>query len=61
MSLFFLFIRTGHVIVGNLLKDSVYQVQIRHRSTQVLNPLWSDWSPVVTVPAGEVIDFIVYW
>ncbi|XP_068591019.1 leukemia inhibitory factor receptor [Cebidichthys violaceus] len=42
-----------HVIVGNLLKDSVYQVQIRHRSTlpTTLNPLWSDWSPVVTVPA----------
>ncbi|KAK9519475.1 hypothetical protein VZT92_022202 [Zoarces viviparus] len=41
-----------HVIVGNLLKDSVYQVQIRHRSTQALTPLWSDWSPVVTVPAA---------
>ncbi|XP_034385768.1 interleukin-12 receptor subunit beta-1 [Cyclopterus lumpus] len=40
-----------HVIVADLLKDSVYQVQVRHRSTQVLNPLWSDWSPVVTVPA----------
>ncbi|XP_054459191.1 leukemia inhibitory factor receptor isoform X2 [Anoplopoma fimbria] len=40
-----------NVIVANLLKDSVYQVQIRQRSTQALNPLWSDWSPVVTVPA----------
>ncbi|XP_037627105.1 interleukin-12 receptor subunit beta-1 isoform X1 [Sebastes umbrosus] len=40
-----------HVIVVSLLKDSAFQVQIRHRSTKVLNPLWSDWSPVVTVPA----------
>ncbi|XP_070816930.1 leukemia inhibitory factor receptor [Chaetodon trifascialis] len=39
------------VIVENLLKDTAYQVQIRHRSNQVLNPLWSDWSPVVIVPA----------
>ncbi|XP_075944284.1 oncostatin-M-specific receptor subunit beta isoform X1 [Anarhichas minor] len=44
--------RSMYVIVGNLLKDSVYQVQIRHRSTQAFNPLWSDWSPVVTVPAA---------
>ncbi|KAK1897217.1 Leukemia inhibitory factor receptor [Dissostichus eleginoides] len=40
-----------HVLVVNLLKDTVYQVQIRHRSTKALNPLWSDWSPVVIVPA----------
>ncbi|XP_068446250.1 leukemia inhibitory factor receptor [Clinocottus analis] len=40
-----------YVIVDNLLNDSDYQLQIRHRSTQVLNPLWSDWSPLVTVPA----------
>ncbi|XP_049444769.1 uncharacterized protein il12rb1 isoform X1 [Epinephelus fuscoguttatus] len=39
------------VIVVNLLKDSAYQVQIRHRSTQARNPLWSNWSSVVTVPA----------
>ncbi|XP_034002276.1 uncharacterized protein LOC117495234 isoform X2 [Trematomus bernacchii] len=40
-----------HVLVENLLKDTAYQVQIRHRSTKALNPLWSDWSPVVIVPA----------
>ncbi|XP_047192895.1 interleukin-6 receptor subunit beta isoform X2 [Scophthalmus maximus] len=37
--------------VVNLLKRSAYQVQIRHRSTQVKTPLWSKWSPVVVVPA----------
>lgn len=40
--------------VENLLKHTAYEVQIRHRSIWVLNPLWSDWSPVVTVPAGEL-------
>ncbi|XP_010785538.1 interleukin-31 receptor subunit alpha isoform X2 [Notothenia coriiceps] len=40
-----------HVLVENLLKDTAYQVQIRYRSTKALNPLWSDWSPVVIVPA----------
>nr|XP_046247904.1 leukemia inhibitory factor receptor isoform X1 [Scatophagus argus] len=39
------------VTVDNLLKHTAYQVQIRHRSNQAHNPLWSDWSPVVTVPA----------
>ncbi|XP_028259602.1 leukemia inhibitory factor receptor [Parambassis ranga] len=41
------------VTAVNLLKDSVYQVQIRQQSTspQVKTKLWSDWSPVVTVPA----------
>ncbi len=39
---------------------TAYQVQIRHRSVQSGNPLWSDWSSVVTVPAGEVIHFMVY-
>ncbi|XP_026202073.1 interleukin-12 receptor subunit beta-1 [Anabas testudineus] len=39
------------VIVMNLLKHSAYQVQIRHRSTQATNPLWSEWSTVVLVPA----------
>ncbi|TDH08741.1 hypothetical protein EPR50_G00100410 [Perca flavescens] len=36
--------------VENLLKDSAYKVQIRHRSTHARNPLWSGWS-FVTVPA----------
>ncbi|KAF3690768.1 Interleukin-12 receptor subunit beta-1 [Channa argus] len=40
----------NQVIVGNLLKHSAYQVQIRQRSTQAQNPLWSNWSEV-TVPA----------
>ncbi|XP_034738233.1 interleukin-12 receptor subunit beta-1 isoform X2 [Etheostoma cragini] len=41
---------TYYAIVVNLLKDSAYKVQIRQRSTQARNPLWSDWSDV-TVPA----------
>ncbi|XP_014835991.1 PREDICTED: interleukin-12 receptor subunit beta-1 [Poecilia mexicana] len=39
------------LLVVNLLKNTAYQVQIRQRSIQAANPLWSDWSPVVTVPA----------
>ncbi|XP_056270980.1 uncharacterized protein il12rb1 [Pseudoliparis swirei] len=42
---------TGHVVVPNLLQDSVYQVQVRHRSAGAKNPLWSPWSEVLTVPA----------
>ncbi|XP_029684184.1 leukemia inhibitory factor receptor isoform X3 [Takifugu rubripes] len=42
---------TYQMTVENLLKHTAYQIQIRHRSIRVLNPLWSDWSPVVTVPA----------
>lgn len=55
----FIFICTDQMTIENLLKDTAYQVQIRHRSIQVLNPLWSDWSPVVTVPAGEptILEF----
>ena len=53
----FCFNPTDHVLVENLLKDTAYQVQIRHRSTKALNPLWSDWSPVVIVPAGKLPDF----
>ncbi|XP_060890793.1 interleukin-12 receptor subunit beta-2, partial [Labrus mixtus] len=34
-----------------LLSNSAYQVQIRQKSTQARKPLWSDWSPVVDVPA----------
>lgn len=45
---------TDQMTVENLLKHTAYQIQIRHRSIRVLNPLWSDWSPVVTVPAGEL-------
>ncbi|XP_043985798.1 interleukin-31 receptor subunit alpha [Gambusia affinis] len=39
------------LLVVNLLKNTAYQVQIRQRSIQAENPLWSDWSPVVIVPA----------
>ncbi|XP_071767838.2 interleukin-12 receptor subunit beta-1 [Centroberyx gerrardi] len=39
------------VSVVNLQKRSSYQVQVRQRSTQAKNPLWSDWSAVQTVPA----------
>uniref|UniRef100_A0A8C5DCC1 Leukemia inhibitory factor receptor-like n=1 Tax=Gouania willdenowi TaxID=441366 RepID=A0A8C5DCC1_GOUWI len=43
--------------IGNLSRfffslNSSYQVKIRHQSNQVKNPLWSKWSPVVSVPAG---------
>ncbi|XP_026178715.1 interleukin-12 receptor subunit beta-1 [Mastacembelus armatus] len=40
------------VTVVNLLKHTSYQVQLRHRSTQAQNPLWSDWSPIISVPAA---------
>ncbi|XP_071380690.1 interleukin-6 receptor subunit beta isoform X2 [Centroberyx affinis] len=39
------------VNVVNLRKRSSYQVQVRQRSIQAKNPLWSDWSAVQTVPA----------
>lgn len=40
------------VTVVNLLKNSAYQVQIRHKSNpSIINPLWSDWSQEVIVPA----------
>nr|XP_020512174.1 leukemia inhibitory factor receptor-like isoform X1 [Labrus bergylta] len=35
----------------SLLSNSAYQVQIRQKSTQARKPLWSNWSPVVDVPA----------
>ncbi|XP_017268887.1 interleukin-12 receptor subunit beta-1 isoform X2 [Kryptolebias marmoratus] len=39
------------VIVVNLLKNSAYQIQIRHQSMKAKNSLWSSWSPVIIVPA----------
>ncbi|TNN25314.1 hypothetical protein EYF80_064558 [Liparis tanakae] len=42
---------TGHVVVPDLLQDSAYQVQVRHRSTRARNPLWSRWSEALTAPA----------
>uniref|UniRef100_A0A3Q1C9K5 Fibronectin type-III domain-containing protein n=1 Tax=Amphiprion ocellaris TaxID=80972 RepID=A0A3Q1C9K5_AMPOC len=44
-----------NIVVGNLLKHSAYEVQIRQQSSEAKNPLWSNWSPVVIVPAGELI------
>ncbi|KAM4740050.1 uncharacterized protein il12rb1 [Anableps anableps] len=38
------------LIIVNLLRNTAYQVQIRHRSIQAENSLWSNWSPVI-VPA----------
>ncbi|XP_068175991.1 uncharacterized protein il12rb1 isoform X2 [Antennarius striatus] len=38
------------MIIVNLLKDTAYQVQIRHRSNRAHTPLWSTWSHVI-VPA----------
>lgn len=40
-----------YVCQVDLLKNSSHQVQIRHKPTLISSPLWSDWSPVVTVPA----------
>ncbi|XP_010752539.3 oncostatin-M-specific receptor subunit beta isoform X2 [Larimichthys crocea] len=42
---------TDQVIDVDLSKLTVYRVQIRQRSNQAPNPLWSDWSPVMIVPA----------
>ncbi|XP_027884538.1 interleukin-12 receptor subunit beta-1 isoform X2 [Xiphophorus couchianus] len=39
------------LLVVNLLKNTAYQVQIRQRSIQAATALWSNWSPVVIVPA----------
>lgn len=44
---------TDQITVENLLEHTAYAFQIRYRSAWFLNPLWSDWSPVVTVPAGQ--------
>uniref|UniRef100_UPI0037E731E1 oncostatin-M-specific receptor subunit beta n=1 Tax=Semicossyphus pulcher TaxID=241346 RepID=UPI0037E731E1 len=35
----------------SLSRNSAYKVQIRQKSTQAVKPLWSDWSPVLDVPA----------
>ncbi|XP_057697635.1 interleukin-6 receptor subunit beta [Corythoichthys intestinalis] len=37
--------------VENLQKNTAYQVKLRHKTTGCHNPLWSDWSPLVIVPA----------
>lgn len=52
---FVFFISTDQVIIANLQNNSSYQVQIRQQSTVAQDPLWSDWSEVVTVPAGELM------
>lgn len=47
---------TDMLTVVNLLKDTAYHVQIRHLNRRARNPLWSDWSPLVIVPAGKAIQ-----
>ncbi|XP_047198337.1 uncharacterized protein LOC118119117 [Hippoglossus stenolepis] len=46
----------NQVTVENLSQHSAHWVQIRQRSTQVKDPLWSHWSPVVIVPADISFD-----
>ncbi|KAM8875142.1 uncharacterized protein il12rb1 isoform 2-T2 [Spinachia spinachia] len=43
----------SHLTIANLTKDSVYLLKMRHRYSPKndLVSLWSDWSPVWTVPA----------
>lgn len=60
-SLSSLFTRTDSITVENLLRQTAYQVQIRHRSVLAKNSLWSDWSSLIIIPAGEVIDFKDYF
>uniref|UniRef100_A0A3Q2YSZ1 Fibronectin type-III domain-containing protein n=1 Tax=Hippocampus comes TaxID=109280 RepID=A0A3Q2YSZ1_HIPCM len=38
----------------NLQKHTSYQVKLRHRTKVTRNPLWSEWSPLVIVPAGDI-------
>lgn len=47
---------TDRLTVVNLRDSTAYQIQIRHLSRRARNPLWSDWSPLVIVPTGEVIQ-----
>nr|XP_057930250.1 interleukin-6 receptor subunit beta isoform X2 [Doryrhamphus excisus] len=39
------------LVIDNIQKQTSYQIQLRHQTTVARNPLWSDWSPLVTVPA----------
>uniref|UniRef100_A0A3P9L1Y9 Fibronectin type-III domain-containing protein n=1 Tax=Oryzias latipes TaxID=8090 RepID=A0A3P9L1Y9_ORYLA len=39
------------VLIVNLQRDKAYLVRIRHRSTRVKDPLWSNWNPDLVVPA----------
>ncbi|XP_019730808.1 uncharacterized protein il12rb1 isoform X3 [Hippocampus comes] len=41
-----------HLAVENLQKHTSYQVKLRHRTKVTRNPLWSEWSPLVIVPAA---------
>nr|XP_015826295.2 interleukin-6 receptor subunit beta isoform X2 [Nothobranchius furzeri] len=41
-----------NVVIVNLMKSSAYQVRIRHLATKYKVPLWSNWSPFITVPAA---------
>ncbi|XP_054646912.1 oncostatin-M-specific receptor subunit beta isoform X2 [Dunckerocampus dactyliophorus] len=39
------------LVIEDLQKRTSYQVQLRHQTTVTRYPLWSDWSPLVIVPA----------
>ncbi|XP_061539096.1 interleukin-12 receptor subunit beta-1 [Phycodurus eques] len=39
------------LLVENLQKHTSYQLKLRHRTKVTRNPLWSDWSSLVIVPA----------
>lgn len=45
---------TDWVLVEDLQRQTAYQVQVRQRSMEVPNSLWSDWSSTHTVPAGNL-------
>ncbi|XP_077573212.1 uncharacterized protein il12rb1 [Stigmatopora nigra] len=42
---------TYHLIVENLQKQTCYHLKVRQKPTGCRNPLWSDWSQLVIVPA----------
>lgn len=52
---------TEMLIIMNLLRNTAYQVQIRHRSIKAENPLWSNWSPVLIVPAGKLMYLAAFF
>uniref|UniRef100_A0A8C6MER3 Fibronectin type-III domain-containing protein n=1 Tax=Nothobranchius furzeri TaxID=105023 RepID=A0A8C6MER3_NOTFU len=44
-----------NVVIVNLVRSSAYQVRIRQLAIKYKSPLWSNWSPFLTVPAGKLI------
>nr|XP_054608212.1 interleukin-6 receptor subunit beta [Nothobranchius furzeri] len=41
-----------NVVIVNLVRSSAYQVRIRQLAIKYKSPLWSNWSPFLTVPAA---------